>query len=42
MVDLDEPDQLFDGRSNKLLIVSDDSGQDEDQIILKTIACLFI
>ena len=42
MVDLYEPDQLFDGRSNKLLIVSDDSGENEDQIILKTIAYLFI
>ena len=28
MVDLDEPDQLLDRRSNKLLIVSDDSGED--------------
>ena len=31
MVDLDEPDQLFYGRSNKLLIVSDDSGEDADK-----------
>ena len=27
MVVLDEPDQLFDRRSNKLLTVSDDSGE---------------
>ena len=31
MVDLDEPDQLLDRRSNKLLIVSDDSGEDADK-----------
>ena len=31
MIDLDEPDQLFDGRSSKLLIVSDDSGEDADK-----------
>ena len=31
MVDLDEPDQLLDRRSNKLLIVSDDSGDDADK-----------
>ena len=30
MVDLDEPDQLLDRRSNKLLIVSDDSDEDSD------------
>ena len=31
MVDLDEPDQLLDRRSNKSLIVSDDSGEDADK-----------
>ena len=31
MVDLDEPGQLLDPRSNKLLIVSDDSGEDADK-----------
>ena len=31
MVDLDEPNQLFDGRSNILLIVNDDSGEDADK-----------
>ena len=31
MVDLDEPDQLLDRKSNKLLIVSDDSGEDADK-----------
>ena len=31
MVDLDEPDQLLDRRSNKLLIVSDDSGEDAEK-----------
>ena len=31
MVDLDEPDQLIDRRSNKSLIVSDDSGEDADK-----------
>ena len=31
MVDLDEPGQFLDRRSNKLLIVSDDSGEDADK-----------
>ena len=31
MVDLDEPDQLLDRKSNKLLIVRDDSGEDADK-----------
>ena len=31
MVDLDEPDQLLDRRSNKLLIASDESGEDSDK-----------
>ena len=31
MVDLDEPDQLLDRRSNKLLIASDESGEDADK-----------
>ena len=31
MVDLDEPDQLLDRRSNKLLIASDESGEDADR-----------
>ena len=31
MVVLDEPDQLLDRRSNKLLIVSEDSGEDADK-----------
>ena len=31
MVDLNEPDQLLDRKSNKLLIVSDNSGEDADK-----------
>ena len=31
MVDLDKPDQLLDCRSNRLLIVSDERGEDADK-----------